>query len=306
MRVVITGANSAVGLAILRCGPAQWATLTFVPAVRSDRAAEKIRRLVGGVNGLVHISYDDPGSLSTAFEGASAVIHLAGVLVERPGSTYEQAHVATTQSVVEAAKRSAVKKLVLVSAIGASETSSNRYWRTKGQAEALVRASGLSYTVLRAPLLLGPGTEGAAALKRNANRSSVMLIGGGRTLQQPLYVDDLARAAIVAAAPSVANNRTLDVVGPVSLPEREIVERAARLLGRHVRVWSIPRRWASLALAIRQRTARPGLSLDALEVITADTSLDPRPATNELGIQLTGLDDMIEKSVGPVRRDKQA
>src|SRR3989304_8713212 len=100
MRVVITGANSAVGLAILRCGPAQWATLTFVPGVRSDRAAEKIRRLLGGVNGLVHISYDDPGSLSTAFEGASAVIHLAGVLVERPGSTYEQAHVATTQSAV--------------------------------------------------------------------------------------------------------------------------------------------------------------------------------------------------------------
>jgi hypothetical protein len=34
----------------------------------------------------------------------------------------------------------------------------------KGQAEALVRTSGLNYTVLRAPLLLGPGTEGAAAL----------------------------------------------------------------------------------------------------------------------------------------------
>jgi uncharacterized protein YbjT (DUF2867 family) len=297
MKVVVTGANSAVGLAILRCGRAQWATITLVPAVRSDRGAERVRQLLGGVNGVVQVSYDDPGGLSTAFNGASAVVHLAGVLVERPGSTYEQANVGSTRGVVEAARRSAVEKLVLVSAIGASETSANRYWRTKGQAEGLVRASGLSYTVLRAPLLLGSGTEGAAALKRHASQRRALLIGGGRNLQQPLYVDDLARAAIKATQPSVANNRTLDLVGPVSLSEREIVERAAHLLGGDVRVWSIPKRWASLTLALLRRTGRPGLSPDALDVITADTSLDPRPAASELGIQLTGIDEMIEGSL---------
>ena len=42
-----------------------------------------------------------------------------------------------------AAKRSGVKKIVLVSAMAADEQSSNRYYRTKGQAETLVRASGL-------------------------------------------------------------------------------------------------------------------------------------------------------------------
>ena len=299
MKVVITGANSAVGQAILRCGPAQSEMpTTFVAAVRSDRAAEEIRLLLGKVNRVVRISYEDPSSLSAAFQGASAVIHLAGVLVERPGSTYEQANVAPTRSVVEAAKRSAVKKLVLVSATGASETSSNRYWRTKGQAESLVRASGLSYTVLRAPLLLGPGTEGAAALERNARLKNAKLIGGGRNLQQPLYVDDLAHAAINASDLSVANNQTLDVAGPVSLPERDIVKRAARLLGRQVRIWSIPKRWASFVLAIRQLAGRPGFSPDALEVITADTTLDPRPAASELGIQLTGIDEMIKNSLG--------
>ncbi len=54
-------------------------------------------------------------------------------------------------------------------------------------------------------------------------------------------MDDLARAAIAATQPSVASNRTLDLVGPVSLPERELVERAARLLGHEVRVSSIPK-----------------------------------------------------------------
>jgi uncharacterized protein YbjT (DUF2867 family) len=300
MKVVITGANSAVGQAILRCGPKQGATPnTFVAAVRSDRAAEQIRSQLSNANGVVRISYDDPGSLDAAFQGASAVIHLAGILVERPDSTYEQANVAPTRSVVEAAKRSAVQKFVLVSATGADETSSNRYYRTKGQAEALVRASGLRYTVLRAPLLLGPGTAGAAALKRNVGRGRARLIGGGRNLQQPLYVDDLARAAVVVATdPSVANNLTLDLVGPVSLSERELVERAARLLGREVRIGSISKNLLSLVLAIRQRIASPGFSRDALEVITADTRLNPQPAACKLGIQLTGIDEMIKDSLG--------
>src|ERR1700689_2559034 len=144
MNIVITGANSAVGQAILRCGPKHEVTAnTFVAAVRSARAAEKIRSVSGNANGVVRISYDDAGSLDAAFQGALAVIHLAGVLVETPDSTYEQANVVSTRGVVESAKRSGVQKIVLVSATGADEKSRNRYYRTKGQAEALVRASGL-------------------------------------------------------------------------------------------------------------------------------------------------------------------
>ncbi len=299
MKIVITGANSAVGQAILRCGPKhEGSTDTFVAAVRSARAAEQIRSETGNAVDMVRISYDDPASLDAAFQGAFAVIHLAGILIETPDSRYEQANVASTRTVVEAAKRSGVRKIVLVSATGADETSRNRYYRTKGQAESLVRASGLNYTVLRAPLLLGPGTAGGAALGRHVSHSRVKLIGGGRNHQQPLCVNDLARAAVAATNTSVANNLVLDLVGPVSLSERELVERAARLLGRNVRIGSIPKYWLSLVLAIRQRIGKPGFSRDALDVITGDTGLNPQPAATALGIELTGIDEMIKDSLG--------
>ncbi len=304
MKIVITGANSASGRAILRCAAeAGVAPNALVAAVRSERAADEIRPLLGEGSSLAKISYDDPSRLDAALRGASAIIHLPGILVERPGSTYEQANVAPARSVVEAAKRSAVDKFVLISATGADENSPNGYYRSKGQAEALVRASGLSYTILRVPLLLGPATEGAAALARNTRGPRAMLIGGGRNFQQPLYVDDLARAALAASKSSVASNRTLDLVGPVSLPDRELVERAAGLLGRRVRVTSVPKGLLSFILAIRgrvffQRLFGPGFSPDVVEVITANTRLDPRPAASELGIQLTGIDEMIKKSLG--------
>jgi hypothetical protein len=90
----------------------------------------------------------------------------------------------------------------------------------------------------------------------------------------------------------------LDLVGPVSLPERELVERAAGLLGRRVRVNSIPKGPLSFLLAIRRRVFGPGLSPDVIEVITANTRLDSQPAASELGIQLTGIDEMIKRSLG--------
>ena len=303
MQIVISGANSAVGQAILRCGSGQGAASNaLVAVVRSDRAAEQIAPLLCEGSRMARISYDDPTSLDAAFQGASAVVHLAGILVEHPGSTYEQANVAPTRSVVAAAKRCAAEKFVLVSATGADEKSSNGYYRSKGLAEALVRESGLSYTILRAPLLLGPGTEGAAALIRNASGKEARLIGGGRNLQQPLAVDDLARAALFAAQPSIARNRTLDLVGPVSLPERELVMRAARLQGREVRIRSISKGLLSFVLAIRRRFGGPGFSPDVVDVITADTQMDPQLAASELGIQLTGTDEMIKSSSGQGRK----
>jgi NADH dehydrogenase len=297
MRIVITGANGAVGQAILRYAPDAADANTLVAAVRSERAVEEIGPLLGENSTAVRIAYDDPASLDAAFRGASAIVHLAGILIESAGSNYEQANVASTRNVAEAARRCGAEKLVFVSAVGADEKSTNGYFRSKGQAEAIVRGSGLPYSILRAPLLLGPVTEGGKALARNARGSKAKMIGGGRNLQQPLYVNDLARAAIAAAQPAIATNRTLDLVGPVSLPDRELVERAARMLGHEVRIGSIHQGLLCLALGIRRRFRGPGFSPDVVEVIMADTRLDPQPAASALGLPLTGVDQMIKDSL---------
>jgi len=295
VRIVMTGANSAVGHAILRVGLAADPRPVLVAGVRTAKALAGLPALPEGQTAL--ISYDDPATLDAAFAGADAVVHLAGTLVERPGSTYEIANVQTARAVARAAERAGVAKIVLVSAIGADAGSRNRYLQTKGEAEAMTRAAGCAHTVLRVPLLLGPGTEGTAALLRHVSKPSVKLPGGGRNLQQPLHVDDLARAALAAASPATARNRTLELVGPVALPDREIVERVARALGREVQIGSVPVMPLRLILKLQRMVSGPGFSADVLDVITADTNLDPQPAARDLGISLTGLDEMIRASV---------
>jgi hypothetical protein len=69
-----------------------------------------------------------------------------------------------------------------------------------------------------------------------------------------------------------------------------------------VRVSSIPKGLLAFGLRIRRRAGGPGFSVAVLEVITADTRLDPQPAAGELGIRLTGIDEMIQNSLGKERK----
>ena len=295
MRVAVTGANSAIGQAILgMSGDAD--DIFFVAAVRSERAANQLPFL-SDKGCIAHVSYSDSGSLSAAFEGVDAIIHLPGVLFERPGSTYETVNVETTRAVIEVAREQGVRKLVLVSAVGAKEGSSNRYYHTKGQAEELVRNSGLHHTILRVPLLLGSGTEGSAALRRYLDRSVIWLVGGGRHLDQPLDVQDVAQVVCRACHQKAILNCTLELAGSQAVPYRKILERAAELAGCRIRIISLPMGLVRALLAVRQRLARTGFSTDILDVITADTDLDSNSVASELGIELTSMDEMIKNSL---------
>ena len=289
----MTGANGAVGRAIVRAAPSRH--VEVIAAVRSERAAEDVRAL-GSAASVVRVSYDGHATLVRAMENAAVVIHLPGVLFERPGSTYEGANVETTRRMTQAATEAGVRKIVLVSAVGADERSSNRYWRSKAYAEAVVGTSGVLFTVLRVPMLLGRATEAAATLRRRLRHGTIPLLDGGRTVHQPLDVDDLAHGALRASADGVASGHTLDLVGPAAVTMREIVERAAATTSPRVRVVPVPVRAVRLvARVLRGRGSSP----DVLEVLTTGTRIDPTPAVRALGIELTPLDHTIRESLRP-------
>jgi NADH dehydrogenase len=298
-RIVVTGANGAVGREIVtraidRYGP----EVQVVAAVRSERAAAQVPPIPPEQGSVAQISYEDPQTLDKALEGATALIHLPGVLIERPGATYELANVNTTELALAAAKGRAVGKVVLASAYGADPGSHNRYFKTKGLAEQAVRASGLPFTVLRVPLLLGPNTEGTRALRRETSSKTAWILSGGQTWHQPLDIGDLADALLCAALNrEVASGQTLEFAGPERLRYRELLERAARLLGVRVRIRSLPRAPVQLLAAIRTRLLGPGFSPDAIEVLLTDTCVEPDAAARELGITLTPLEVTLRRSL---------
>ncbi len=289
--IAITGANSAAGRALLAAGAD---VPPLIACVRSARAEAQLGALPPGAR-VARIDYGQPDTLRAAFQDARAVVHLPGLLVERPDASYAQANVETVEAVLAALPRDRAFKLVLVSAVGAEARSPNRYYATKGLAEDLVRAAPVESTLLRAPLLLGPGTEGEAALLRQLAGPRIRLLGGGHQRQQPLDVRDLARAVLRAAEPGTAAGRTLDVVGPESLPYRDILVRTARLAGRPLDVGALPVPIGALRLLLRARrlVLGPGFSEDALQVIMDECDLDPGPAAEALGCAPRPLDETL-------------
>ena len=91
---------------------------------------------------------------------------------------------------MDACRKAGVRRLVLVSALGADPASPNRYWRSKGLAERIVFESGLSGAIIRTGILLGPGMAGALAVVHAASQPAVTLLGGGRHSIRPLDADD--------------------------------------------------------------------------------------------------------------------
>jgi uncharacterized protein YbjT (DUF2867 family) len=291
LNIAITGANSAVGNILLRHVSDRPDTHA-VACVRSARGAATLHASPS-ISPRV-IDYNDREGLASALTGTSCAVHLAGILMESPASSYQTANVDATLAVVEACKKARVAHLVLVSALGADPDSANRYLSSKGQAERIVVESGLSAAIIRTPILLGPGTAGARAVVQAASQRTVTLLGGGRHSIRPLDVDDLSQAILSCCSAPRAGAAVYDLVGPETVTYRDVIARTAMLMGRDVSVRSVPVWLARVGAAIAGWRRRGGMTPTVIEVITSDEVVHEN-ADVELGLTLSPLSATLEK-----------
>ena len=288
-QVAVTGANSAVGRALL-ARLAGDDGLRVVAVVRRQAAVASLPRSPRIAAAV--IGYDQPDRLRAALGGVDCVVHLAGILFETRASDYQRANVDTTRVLVAAARAAGARHIVFVSSLGADPDSPNGYFRSKGEAERLVAGAGVAATIIRTPLLLGPDTAGGRALLRDASRPAVRLLGGGAHRLRPLDVDDLCAAVARCCREPSAGARTYELVGPTLLTQRELLRQTARLLGRDLAIRSTPVWLARLGARLAGLIRTGGLTPAVIDVITSDEAV-PRNADGDLGIDLTPLSDTL-------------
>lgn len=293
MKIAVTGANSSVGRTLLAL-IANETGITAIAGVRSERAFSSLP-IATHIKPRV-ISYERSADLAESFNGVDTVVHLAGILIEAPGSTYQTANVAATSAVVKAAQLAKVKQVIFVSVVGASPKSSNRYFKSKGDAEKIVADSGLAATIIRTPMLIGHGTAGASAIRGAASNGRAKLLGGGRYTMRPLDVNDLAVAILNSCRAENPGVATHELVGPEALPYHELITRTAELMAREVEISSIPIWTAKLLTAISSRIKGGGMSPTVIDVITTDEVIEHN-ADKALGVRLTPLLTTLENII---------
>lgn len=95
--------------------------------------------------------------LTEAFRGCGAVVHCAGINRELGAQTYDAVHVKGSAAVIRAARQAGVPRIVMLSFLRARPDGPTAYHRSKWAAEEIIRASGLTYTILKAGVIHGRG-----------------------------------------------------------------------------------------------------------------------------------------------------
>jgi uncharacterized protein YbjT (DUF2867 family) len=180
-----------------------------------------------------------PNELEASLRRVDVLINTYWVRFDHPPHfTFEQA-LANSKVMFDAAKRAGVGRIVHISITNPDRESPLPYFRGKAELEDHIKGGGVSYAILRPAVLFG----NEDILINNiawALRSLPVfgIYGRGQYRLQPIYVDDLAAAAVDRIAGEV--NETVDAIGPETYRYRELVEMIAREIGSRVPIIPMP------------------------------------------------------------------
>ncbi len=181
----------------------------------------------------------DDASVASVMEGADAVVNCVGVLNGLGKNTFEAVHADGAERVARISAEQGVSRFVHVSAIGADAESVSDYARTKAEGEAGVLKHRTDAVILRPSVVFGTEDEFFNRFAGMARLSPVLLIAGGSTKFQPVYADDVAKAAVFGALGQAAAG-TYELGGPEVKSFRALMQQMLGVIHRRAIIVSLP------------------------------------------------------------------
>jgi NADH dehydrogenase len=160
-------------------------------------------------------SLNDESGLRAALRGVDAVYHLAGGENQGAKTDLDLIDIKGTRTLAMAAANARIKRMFYISHLGADRSSGFPVLKAKGIAEEHIRNSGVPYTILRSSVLFGEndGFTTGLSLLLHTSPGFLPLPGNGKTLLQPLWIEDLVTCMIWALDDPDTINKVMDVGG---------------------------------------------------------------------------------------------
>lgn len=226
-------------------------------------------------------------SVDRAVEGADHVINLVGILFEAGGQNFDSVQDFGARAVAEAA-RAAGAKLTHMSALGADANSPSAYAASKGQGEAAVLETAKDAVIIRPSIIFGPEDNFFNQFAAMARISMVLpLIGGGKTMFQPVYVGDVAEAIARSVDGELAGGKVYELGGAEVLTFRQCLERMLEVIERKRFLLPIPFWAARIQGAVLGLLPNPLLTTDQVKLLESDNVVSDKAVKD--GRTLTGI-----------------
>jgi len=197
-----------------------------------DRERAKERLILLPTAEVTVADIHDPAQLAAFLRGADAVVNLVGVLHDGRGNRgFQGAHVEFARKVVAACRGTGIRRLLHMSALAADRAAPSAYLRSKGEAEAIVRESGLDWTIFRPSVVFGRGDGFLNLFAQLLRLLPVVALGCPGARFQPVFVEDVAAAFASSLRDPDSAGKSYDLGGPRVYTLRELVEYTGDVIG---------------------------------------------------------------------------
>ena len=208
-------------------------------AVRRPNEAMFVRPYgaVGQVEPVLCNIRDDE-SVRQMVMGADAVVNCVGILNEVGKNTFDAVQADGAERVARMAAEMGVTRMVQISAIGADEASPSEYAQSKAEGEAAVLKHMPNALILRPSIIFGAEDQFFNRFAAMTKLGPVLPVVGASTKFQPVYVDDVAQAAVKGIVENTSG--IYELGGPDVESFRDLMGRMLRVIRRKRAVVNLP------------------------------------------------------------------
>ena len=228
MRITLLGGSGFVGRALVQRLAADGHDIVLL----SRNLGQHYDRLVPPNVQLRELDVYDGGKLQTVFAGSDAVINLVGILNERGdnGRGFQRAHVELSQRVIAACQATGIKRLLQISSLNAGRGSSY-YLKSRGAAEAAVKASGLDWTIFEPSAIFGVGDGLFARFGKLLALTPVLPLARANCKFAPVYLGDVVEAFVRGLKDRRSIGEVYELYGPDVFTLAQIARMSATQMG---------------------------------------------------------------------------
>jgi NADH dehydrogenase len=222
-------------------------------------------------------------------QGIETVVHAAFMTADLKQSAvnhYEETNVQGTKNVIQAAKEAGVRRIIEISGLGTRPDKPGTYMEGRFLAEKMLKESGLDWTIIQPSVLFGkdaPFIKGLADLIRTT--PVVPLIGGGKTLFQPIYVEDVVTIIMyVLEEPERTKNKTYTIGGPAYISFTQVIDVLLQTMQKSRLKAPTPTALVGVGAAMMEAVLpKPPLTKAAMTLFTFDNTTDLNSVERDFG-----------------------
>jgi uncharacterized protein YbjT (DUF2867 family) len=222
----------------------------------------------------------DKASLPAALDGVNTTFYLVHSMMNK-GSEFAQMDREGALNFLNAAENSGVQRIIYLGGLGETGPELSEHLKSRAEVGRILQSGRVRTTVLRAAIIVGPGSASWEMLRQLADRLPVMTTPRWvETRCQPIALRDVLGYLVGCVEEEATSAGTFDIGGPDILTYRQMMMQVAEQLGKRVRIYGIPilsprlsSYWVDLVTDVPSNVARPLIDGLRSEVICRDDKI---------------------------------